>query len=1052
MRLRTKRIAWVLAALVGVLALVVVLLPRLIDAEAYRPAIIEAVRDATGRELVIDGPVRLRLFPVPGIGAGQVRFANAIGAKGAQMVDVRWVSVRPDWLALLQGRVQVGVLTLYRPTIILEADADGVPNWEFSPGAGSKQKPDEPAAGFHMAIGRLSIVHGTVNFTDPVTKRRLLAEDMTASATVGSFDGPIILDGSATVNGVPLTLAFSFDAPTGKGHATKLSLEVSSGKLFFDGQLSSLRPDADVNGHLRVETGTVTDFISSVIGAIGQEKPVFERVVAGKFSFDGDISVGSDHVVLKDFHMSMGRDSAAGSLALTYKPAPSVEGRLSLNQLDLDKWLDLLAKPGLLALPAAPASPAAPAAPAKPAPANPAPAKPAPAADKPAPAPQINASLSIDIGEMTWRKEAIREVSIAVEMAKNVMSVPRLRMVLPGAMTVQGSGMPEGTFDVSGAKLRETLAWLGVDASAIPKERLQRLTANGKLKSAAGGLQLSDIAFEIDDLKGKAGGTVTLGLPIGAAFQLELDRLDLDAYLPPPAATIAPLSPAAPASDAAAANPSANLGLKAKVAKLVYRGETLNGVDGDVAVQGNLLKLNNLAIADLLGAKLALKGTVTDFAKAPRFDVTFNASAPDTDRVLHYLRLPTFLNGKIGAASAAGVVAGTMKALTVRDVAVNFLGVSGRASGTLSLGDAFAFELSSFALQTSDLSRLASVASGKPMNGLGSLSAAGSLKGASQKAVFTGELTARGTPMNGTIDASLGERPKVSANLKVPGVLDLDQWLGVSAAPAPAASTLAARPGAVTATPIDLSAMRSFDASLTVFTSAMTVASLRINYCDFQATLNNGRLTLAKLTGQIYGGGVDFSGTVDATGSALAVDIKGDVRGIYIGEMLRGTAGTNNFGNEDLTVAIEGKIDATGIRISGKGRSPQEIRDGLSGGAAVGGTVYANVVKGSQSFAQFATGVASIFSEAMAFNNFVLGAFINRQNNLSGQIQLNGATVTTQNQTLQGQNATASINSRTDIARATTDTTIQLAGGGDRFVATVKGPLSAPKLSTTRAR
>ena len=278
---------------------------------------------------------------------------------------------------------------------------------------------------------------------------------------------------------------------------------------------------------------------------------------------------------------------------------------------------------------------------------------------------------------------------------------------------------------------------------------------------------------------------------------------------------------------------AANLGLKAKVAKLVYRGETLNGVDGDVAVQGNVLKLNNLQVADLLGGKLGLKGAVNDFATAPRFDVTFNASAPDTDKLLHYLRLPTFLNGKIGAASATGGVSGTMEAFTLRDVAVNFLGVSGRASGTLKAGDAFAFDFPNFSFQSGDISRLVTVASGRSMNGLGAMSAAGSLKGASQKATFTGELTARGTPMNGTIDASLGERPKISANLKVPGTLDLDQWLGVSATPVPAASTLAAKPGAVTGTPIDLSALRSFDASLTVFTSAMSVASLQINYCDF---------------------------------------------------------------------------------------------------------------------------------------------------------------------------------------------------------------------------
>src|SRR5260370_12816054 len=200
----------------------------------------------------------------------------------------------------------------------------------------------------------------------------------------------------------------------------------------------------------------------------------------------------------------------------------------------------------------------------------------------------------------------------------------------------------------------------------------------------------------------------------------------------------------------------------------------------------------------------------------------------------------------------------------------------------------------------------------------------------------------------------------------------------------------------------------------------MSVAWLQTNYCDFNATLSNGGLTLARLTGQFYGGGVDFSGTVDARGNTLAVDVKGDVRGIYIGEMLRGTAGTNNFGNDDLTVAIDGKLDATGIRIAGKGRSPQEIRDGLAGNAAVGGTLYPNVVKGSQSFSQFATGVGSIFSDAMAFNNFILDAFINRQNTLAGQIELHRPTGTNQNPTLRGQNATASHTTPPHIRTGTT--------------------------------
>jgi len=56
----------------------------------------------------------------------------------------------------------------------------------------------------------------------------------------------------------------------------------------------------------------------------------------------------------------------------------------------------------------------------------------------------------------------------------------------------------------------------------------------------------------------------------------------------------------------------------------------------------------------------------------------------------------------------------------------------------------------------------------------------------------------------------------------------------------------------------------------------------------------NGLFKIAKLTGQFYGGAVDFSGTIDAGKDALALGLKGSLQGIYLSEMLRGTAGTNN--------------------------------------------------------------------------------------------------------------------------------------------------------------
>jgi hypothetical protein len=64
---------------------------------------------------------------------------------------------------------------------------------------------------------------------------------------------------------------------------------------------------------------------------------------------------------------------------------------------------------------------------------------------------------------------------------------------------------------------------------------------------------------------------------------------------------------------------------------------------------------------------------------------------------------------------------------------------------------------------------------------------------------------------------------------------------------------------------IDLSALRAFDATLNLETSAVAVASVKVTYADLEASLKNGVFKIAKLTGQFYGGAVDFKGTIDST-------------------------------------------------------------------------------------------------------------------------------------------------------------------------------------------
>ena len=55
--------------------------PFFIDVNSYKPMILAEVKKATGRDLVIDGPIGLSILPVPKVSLTGVRFANVAGAK-----------------------------------------------------------------------------------------------------------------------------------------------------------------------------------------------------------------------------------------------------------------------------------------------------------------------------------------------------------------------------------------------------------------------------------------------------------------------------------------------------------------------------------------------------------------------------------------------------------------------------------------------------------------------------------------------------------------------------------------------------------------------------------------------------------------------------------------------------------------------------------------------------------------------------------------------------------------------------------------------------------
>jgi AsmA protein len=130
--------------LVGVAVLLVVLvaaavaIPFFVPASTYETRIAAAVKSATGRDLVIGGPVSFSLLPSVALKAQNVALSDVSGSS-APMASLGELDVGLRLLPLLSGDVEIDRLTLSHPVIHLSVDRSGRGNWAFGGTPGSPQ-------------------------------------------------------------------------------------------------------------------------------------------------------------------------------------------------------------------------------------------------------------------------------------------------------------------------------------------------------------------------------------------------------------------------------------------------------------------------------------------------------------------------------------------------------------------------------------------------------------------------------------------------------------------------------------------------------------------------------------------------------------------------------------------------------------------------------------------------------------------------------------------------------------------------------------------------
>lgn len=193
-------------ALSTVLLIVIAIfaLPFFVDLNNFKPDISAAVKDATGRELILDGDLKLSLFPWIGISTGKITLGNAEGFQDQPFATATESNVTIKLLPLLSKKIDVSRIVLKGLALNLAKNKQGISNWNdltkpddiktaappTTDGGKQDEQPTPTGALTTFAISGISIENAQVNWRDLQAEKYIEIKDLNLNTDQFTPDRP----------------------------------------------------------------------------------------------------------------------------------------------------------------------------------------------------------------------------------------------------------------------------------------------------------------------------------------------------------------------------------------------------------------------------------------------------------------------------------------------------------------------------------------------------------------------------------------------------------------------------------------------------------------------------------------------------------------------------------------------------------------------------------------------------------------------------------------------------------------------------------------------
>ncbi len=325
--------------------------PFLVPTDAYKAKLIAAVKESTGRDLKIGGPIGFSLLPRVTLSAQGVSLANAPGGIARDMVQLKSMTLKLKLLPLLTGTVAIDSLVLTDPAVALEIDKDGRPNWDFSPPPGAAPAPPgeaapssagNPGGGVSvlssLRLGQILLQNGEVSYADQRSEKRWDASAINLTLSMTDPGSPLAAEGEATWNDEQINLEIAIAKPGAfaGGAASDIAVKLASNpfNLVFTGS-GAIGSDVRFSGVVDLAVPSVRElakWAGTPISIAGSG--------LGRLDLKGQIDVAGGTYAFSDATIALDAIKAMGAVSIDRSQSkPYAKGKLDVETLDINPYL-----------------------------------------------------------------------------------------------------------------------------------------------------------------------------------------------------------------------------------------------------------------------------------------------------------------------------------------------------------------------------------------------------------------------------------------------------------------------------------------------------------------------------------------------------------------------------------------------------------------------------------------------------------------------------------------------------------------------------------------